>query len=57
MRHIFGKYVTNNYLIMRFKFLLRIDSPNPFRMSWRIIKRNIVTWIMNIGVTFCPPSR
>ena len=34
-----------------------MDSPHPFRMSWRIIKRTIIPWLMKIGVTSCPPSR
>ena len=39
---------------MRFVLKLRTDSPHPCRMSWRIIKRTIVTWPVNIGVTSCP---
>ena len=48
---------TNNYLYMRFEFLLSIDPPYPCRMSWKIIKKTIVTWIKNIVATLFPQSR
>ena len=46
-----------NYLLMIFKLLLRADYPHTCRMSWSIIKRTIVPWLMNIGVTSCLQPR
>ena len=57
MKQLIGNPATNNYLLMTFELKLRADSPHPCRMSWRIIKRNIVPWPMKIGVTSCPQSR
>ena len=57
MRQIVGKSATKNFLGIRFELMLRTDSPHPCRMSWSVIKRTIVPWIVNIGVTSCPPSR
>ena len=57
MKKLIGKFATNNYLIMRLELLLRMDPPNPCRMSWRIIKKTIVPWLTKIGVITCPQSR
>ena len=45
-----------NSMYMVFKLLLRMDSPHSCRMIWRIIKMDVVTQLMNIGVISCPPS-
>ena len=56
MKQLIENSATKNYLFVRFEFLLRTEYPHSFRMSWRIIKRSIVPWIMNIGVASCPQS-
>ena len=57
LKYLVGNSATNNYLRIIFELILSTDSPNTCRMSWRIIKCTIVTWIINICETYCPPSR
>ena len=54
---LFLTSATNYCLCMRFNLLLSADSPYPCRMSWKIIKKTIVTWIKNIVATLFPQSR
>ena len=54
---IVGNSATKNSLYMRFGLILRTDSHHPWRISWRIIKRNIFPWLVNIGVASCSPLR
>ena len=57
LRQLVENYTTNNSLYMRFELLLRTNSPHPYRMSWRIINRTIVPWLIHIGLNSCPQPR
>ena len=51
MKQIIGKSATNNVLFIRFELILGTSSHITSRMSYRIINRTFVPWIMNICVT------